>query len=141
MRFRITPVTDIRVQTGAPMLPGEGRQLTSFVFVDVAPAIAIANYVNVERTVLSETVEIPGGYRLSWSGQLAYNECANQRLEPLAPLALFLVVMMHYFHQQSLVEAAIAVGINTIAGLAVEPSILTMLYLDVARRNYQKRGQ
>ncbi len=164
----ISQVADLRFRTGAPMLRSEDGQLASFVFVDVDPQIGIADYVNNARKVVEEMVEIPSGYRLAWAGQFEYYERARARLEILVPLTLFLIVLMLYFHRQSLVETAIvmlavpaalvgslwllvwldyklsvavAIGMIAVAGLAVELGILMMLYLDIAWRSYRDSGR
>ena len=155
----ITQVADIRFRTGPPALRNEDGQLVSFVFVDVGDDIGIADYVAVARQVVSDRVDIPAGYRLTWAGQFTYFERAKARLTMLVPLTVLVIFFMLFMHRQSLVETlvvmtalpfsvvgsvwllwllgynlsvAVAVGMIAVAGLAVELGLLMMLYLDIA---------
>ncbi|HSG64830.1 MAG TPA: CusA/CzcA family heavy metal efflux RND transporter, partial [Gammaproteobacteria bacterium] len=155
----ITQVADIVFRTGPPMLRSEDGQLVGFVFVDVLPSIGIADYVELGQAVVADRVEVPAGYRLSWSGQYEYLERAQQKLAVLVPAALLLIFVMLYVHRGRLAETlivmlalplssvgaiwllwlldynlsvAVWVGMLAAAGLAVELGLLMMLYLDLA---------
>ena len=163
----ITQVADIHFRTGPPMLRNEDGQLVSFVFVDVAEKIGIADYVELARAVVADKVDIPSGYRIEWAGQFTYFERAKARLALLVPLTLFLIFFMLYLHRKSLTETllvmtaiplsltgsiwllaaldynlsvAVAVGMIAVAGLAVELGLLMMLYLDLAWREQYRAG-
>ncbi|MGE0290537.1 MAG: efflux RND transporter permease subunit [Bradyrhizobium sp.] len=163
----ITQVADIHFRTGPPMLRNEDGQLVSFVFVDVAEEIGIADYVELARAVVADKVDIPSGYRIEWAGQFTYFERAKTRLALLVPLTLFLIFFMLYLHRKSLTETllvmtaiplsltgsiwllaaldynlsvAVAVGMIAVAGLAVELGLLMMLYLDLAWREQYRAG-
>jgi Cu(I)/Ag(I) efflux system membrane protein CusA/SilA len=158
----ITQVADIRFRTGPPMLRNEDGQLVGFVFVDVKETIGIADYVDLAKQVVQDMVTLPSGYRLEWAGQFKYFERARARLQILVPLTLLSIFLMLYMHRKSLVETliimtavpmsivgsiwllalldyklsvAVAVGMIAVAGIAVELSLLMMLYLDIAWRN------
>lgn len=155
----ISQVASLQFRTGPPALRNEDGQLVSFVFVDVNDEIGIADYVELARNVVSDTVDIPAGYRLSWAGQFTYFERAKERLSVLVPLTLFVIFFMLYLHRKSLIETfivmsalpfsligsiwllaaldynlsvAVAVGMIAVAGLSVELGLLMMLYLDLA---------
>ncbi len=154
----ITQVADIQFRTGPPALRNEDGQLVSFVFVDVDDEIGIADYVDLAREVVKDTVVIPPGYRLSWAGQFTYFERAKARLTILVPMTIFVIFFMLYMHRKSLMETfivmtalpfsiigsiwllaaldynlsvAVAVGMIAVAGLSVELGLLMMLYLDL----------
>mgnify|MGYP003644204513 CR=1 FL=1 len=158
----ITQVADIVYRTGPPMIRNEDGQLVGFVFVDVRDTIGIADYVNVARTVVAESVDIPAGYRLDWAGQFTYFERAKERLTLLIPLTIFLIFFMLLSHRKSVTETliimltvpfsvmgaiwllaflnfklsvAVWVGAIAVAGLGVELGLLMMLYLDVTYRH------
>ena len=126
--------------------------------MDVSDEIGIADYVDLARDVVSDSVEIPAGYRLSWAGQFTYFERAKARLTVLVPLTIFVIFFMLYMHRKSLIETlivmtalpfsligsiwllaaldynlsvAVAVGMIAVAGLSVELGLLMMLYLDL----------
>ncbi len=154
----ITQVADIQYRTGPPALRNEDGQLVSFVFVDVDDEIGIADYVDLAREVVEDTVDVPPGYRLSWAGQFTYFERAKARLTILVPMTIFVIFFMLYMHRKSLMETfivmtalpfsiigsiwllaaldynlsvAVAVGMIAVAGLSVELGLLMMLYLDL----------
>jgi len=157
----ITQVADIRFRTGPPMLRNEDGQLVGFVFVDVNNTVGIADYVDLAKQVVQDSVTLSAGYRLEWAGQFKYFERAKARLQVLVPMTLFLIFLMLYMHRKSLVETliimtalpmsivgsiwllalldynlsvAVAVGMIAVAGLSVELGLLMMLYLDISWR-------
>lgn len=163
----ITQVADIEFRTGPPALRNEDGQLVSFVFVDVNDDIGIADYVQLARDVVADSVDIPPGYRLDWAGQFTYFERAKARLSVLVPLTIFVIFFMLYMHRKSMTETlvvmtalpfsligsiwllsalgynlsvAVAVGMIAVAGLAVELGLLMMLYLDIAWRRHAEDG-
>lgn len=159
----ITQVADLNFRTGPPALRNEDGQLVSFVFVDVKDEIGIADYVELARQVVADSVEVSPGYRLDWAGQFTYFERAKARLTVLVPLTIFVIFFMLYMHRKSMIETlvvmtalpfsligsiwllaaldynisvAVAVGMIAVAGLAVEMGLLMMLYLDLAWRKH-----
>ncbi len=163
----ITQVAKLTFRTGPPMLRNEDGQLVSFVFVDVSDAIGIADYVKNAKAVISDTVEIPAGYRVDWAGQFTYFERAKESLSILVPLTVFLIFFMLYLHRKSLVETlivmtalpfsligsvwllsvldynlsvAVAVGMIAVAGLSIELGLLMMLYLDMSWKEQQSNN-
>ena len=163
----ISQVADIQFRTGPPMLRNEDGQLVSFVFVDINDAIGIADYVETARKVVAERIDLPSGYRIDWAGQFTYYERAKARLALLIPLTVFLIFFLLYLHRKSLTETlivmsalpfslvgsiwllgaldynlsvAVAVGMIAVAGLAVELSLLMIVYLDIAWREWREGG-
>ena len=163
----ITQVADIQFRTGPPALRNEDGQLVSFVFVDVNDEIGIADYVDLAREVVEDTVDVPPGYRLSWAGQFTHFERAKARLTILVPMTIFVIFFMLYMHRKSLMETfivmtalpfsiigsiwllaaldynlsvAVAVGMIAVAGLSVELGLLMMLYLDLTWRRRVSDG-
>ena len=160
----ITQVTDLTFRTGPPMIRSEDGQLVGFVFVDVHEDIGIPDYVEIARTVVSDHVVIPDGFRLDWAGQFQYFERAQATLKWLVPATVFLIFFMLFMHRGSLIETliimatlpfsltgaawflwfldynlsvAVWVGMIAVAGLAVELGLLMMLYLDLAYREQE----
>ncbi len=164
----INQVAELHYRTGPPMLRNEDGQLVGFVFIDVNAAIGVADYVDLAKSVVSDRVSIPAGYRLEWAGQFKYFERATARLQLLIPLTLFAIFFMLLMHRKSFIETmiimtvmpmsvagsiwlltlldyrlsvAVAVGMIAAAGLAVELGLLMMLYLDIAWRNTRTGGE
>ena len=158
----ISQVAEINFRTGPPMIRNEDGQLVGFVFVDVRDTVGIADYVDIARTVVSETVDIPAGYRLAWAGQFTYFERAKARLTLLIPLTILLIFFMLLSHRKSITETlivmltvpfsvmgaiwllaflnfklsvAVWVGAIAVSGLGVELGLLMVLYLDMTYRH------
>ncbi|MCW8195708.1 efflux RND transporter permease subunit [Proteobacteria bacterium 005FR1] len=163
----IAQVADMNFRTGPPSLRNEDGQLVSFIFVDVNDQVGIADYVALAKQVVDEKVDLPAGYRVAWAGQFEYLERAKARLSILVPATLLVIFFMLFMHRKSLTETlivmtalpfsligavwllaalgynlsvAVAVGMIAVAGLAVELSLLMMLYLDLAWRRRREEN-
>jgi Cu(I)/Ag(I) efflux system membrane protein CusA/SilA len=160
-------LADLRFRTGPDMLRTEEAQLVGFVFIDVKD-IGIPDYVERARAVLQDRVAVPAGYRLVWAGQFQHFERAKARFKLLVPLTLFIVFFMLYMNSGSVAESliilltipfslvgavwllygldynmsvAVWVGMIALAGLAAELGVLMMLYLRLAYREREARGE
>ena len=151
-------VADIRVEDGAPMIKSENARLTGWVLVDIED-IDVGSYVNAARTAVSEGVELPPGYSISWSGQYEYMERAAQRLKLVVPLTVAVIVLLLFLNFRSMVEVfiilgtlpmalvgglwllhlldynlsvAVGVGLIALAGVAAELGVVMLVYLQLA---------
>ncbi|MCF6251909.1 MAG: CusA/CzcA family heavy metal efflux RND transporter [Methylococcaceae bacterium] len=159
----ISQLTDLKFETGPPMLRNEDGQLVTFVFVDVNQ-LAIVDYVAAAKQVISEKTNIPQGVRLAWAGQFQYFERAKSKLMILVPLTLLIILILLVINHGSMGEAliillaipfsltgavwllyaldynlsiAVWVGMIALAGLAAEMGVLMMLYLDLSYQQYK----
>jgi Cu(I)/Ag(I) efflux system membrane protein CusA/SilA len=148
----------LSIADGPAEIKSENGRLISYVFVDLATA-DIGGYVKRADSVLSEKVQLPPGYALSWSGQFAELVHAKQQLMWVIPATLLLVLLLlyAYFRQFSKpllilsvlpfalvggfwlvyilgyqLSVAVAVGFIALAGLAVEFGVVMLLYIDQA---------
>lgn len=164
----ITQVADIAFRTGPPSIRSEDGQLVGVVFVDVKGGVGITDYVELAQQAIAAGVDIPPGYRLAWAGQFKYFERAKAKLTILVPATVFLIFFMLFWHRGSLTETllillsvpfslvgalwllwwldyklsvAVWVGMIAVAGLAVELGLLMMVYLDLAYKDREARGQ
>ncbi len=159
----ISQLTDLKFETGPPMLRNEDGQLVTFVFIDVNQ-LAIVDYVAAAKQVISEKTNIPQGVRLAWAGQFQYFERAKSKLMILVPLTLLIILILLVINHGSIGEAliillaipfsltgavwllyaldynlsiAVWVGMIALAGLAAEMGVLMMLYLDLSYQQYK----
>jgi Cu(I)/Ag(I) efflux system membrane protein CusA/SilA len=160
-------VATITSTTGPPMIRSEDGRLVGFVFVDPGDR-PIADYVEEARALVAERVALPAGTRLEWAGQFTYFERAKERMLLVVPLTLAIVVLLLYLNTGSLVETGIVllavpfsligavwllwlldynlsvavwVGLIALAGLDAETGVVMLLYLTIAHRQRQERGQ
>ncbi|MGF1553020.1 MAG: efflux RND transporter permease subunit [Paracoccaceae bacterium] len=151
-------LADIRVADGPGMIRSENARPTGFVFVDIAGR-DLGGYVAEARATVAETVALPPGYSLSWSGQYEYVERVQERLALVAPATILVITLMLFLAFDRVTEVAIIlaalpvalaggvwfvwylgfdvsvavlVGLIALAGVAVETAIVMLLYLNLA---------
>ncbi len=149
-------VAKVFIQEGAPAIKSENARINGWVFVDIG-GIDIGQYVDNAQQLLSEQLDLPVGYSISWAGQYQYMERAQQRLAWVLPLTLSVIVCLLYLSFRRFSEVAIilgtlpfslvggiwllhhlnydysvavAVGFIALAGVAVEVGVLMLVYLN-----------
>ncbi len=160
-------LADIRITTGPPSIRDEGGALVGYVFIDVTGR-DLVGYVDEAKKMITQMVQIPKGYYLSWAGQFQYFERAKARLAIVIPLTLVIVFVLLYLSTRvvtkvfivllavpfSLIGAiwllyllgyhlsvAVWVGIIALAGVDAETGIVMLLYLDHAYEKRQREGR
>jgi len=115
----------------------------------------------------ADTIHLPPGYNIFWSGQYEYMLRAEERLMIVVPLTLLLITLIIYLNTKSAIKTAIVmlavpfslvgafwaiylcgynlsvavwVGIIALAGLDAETGVVMLLYLDLAFADWKKRG-
>lgn len=163
----LAEIADIRKSLGPDMIRDENGELTGYVYVDLNTS-NIGDYVQKAKAALQKSVSPPPGYRYEFTGQYRQMKKADQRLELIIPLALFLVILLLYFNTGSWMEAGIvllavpfsaigaiwllwildyhlsvAVGVGFIAllGLDAETGIFMLLYLNLERKARASTGR
>jgi Cu(I)/Ag(I) efflux system membrane protein CusA/SilA len=163
----LVEVADLEFATGPDMVRSEGGRLTGLVAVDVADR-PIGEYVEDARRRLDETLRLPPGTRVAWTGQFEHLERAERRLLLLVPLTLALVALLLYANTGSLVETALIVlavpfslvgaiwllwlldyhlsvavwvGLIALAGLDAQTGVVMLLYLTLAHGERARAGR
>jgi Cu(I)/Ag(I) efflux system membrane protein CusA/SilA len=166
---RQIPLADlarVNVATGPGMIRNEDGMLTGYVFVDVAGR-DISGYVEEASRVVRESVTLPPGYAVLWSGQYEAMARVRARLASIIPLTLFLVAVLMYLSTRSLVKTAIVllavpfsavgaiwylyllgynmsiavwVGLIALLGVDAETGVFMLLYLDLAYAKASRAG-
>jgi Cu(I)/Ag(I) efflux system membrane protein CusA/SilA len=163
-----------RIQTvHAPMgIKSEAAIPNAWIYVDVK-GVDVGTYVQramraVNDALASQTINLPGGYNIFWSGRYEYMLRANQRLMIVVPLTLLLIILIIYLNTRSAVKTAIVllavpfsmvgafwaldllhynlsvavwVGLIALAGLDAETGVVMLLYLDLAYTDWLGRGR
>jgi Cu(I)/Ag(I) efflux system membrane protein CusA/SilA len=120
------------------------------------------------RPALAESVTLPPGYTLTWSGQYEYMERAARRLRVVVPLTIAIVFLLLYLNfrrlSDSLIvmlslpfsavggvwllwwldyEMSVAVGVGFIAlvGVAAETGVVMLIFLEEAVARYRAEGR
>ena len=159
-------VATVRVVAGASLIRSENAQLTSVVYIDVRDR-DIGGFVDDARAMLDERLDLPGGYRLEWSGQYEAMERANRSLRVVVPITLAIIFLLLYLNFGSVAEAGIVmlslpfalvggvwlmwllgynasvatgIGFIALAGVAAETGVIMLIYLDLAYADRRATG-
>ena len=153
-------VARIEEVTGPMVVRTEDAVPTAWVFVDVAGR-DIGRYVAEAKGMVEESVQLPPGYRMEWSGQYEYMLRARETMKVVVPAVLLSIFFLLYLNFRSAAEpliimlslpfalvgglwlvwllgynwsVAVAVGFIALAGVAAETGVVMLLYLDNAWR-------
>jgi Cu(I)/Ag(I) efflux system membrane protein CusA/SilA len=162
-RIALADVADVKVVDGAPIIKSENARLNGWTYVDISGR-DLGSYVAEAQRVVAETVDLPSGYSLGWSGQYEYMLRAQERLSVVGPLTLAIIVLLLYVNFRRFAEVAIimgtlpmalvggvwllylldydvsvavGVGFIALAGVAVELGVVLLVYLNQAMRRRQ----
>ena len=151
-------VADIRINDGPPMLRSENARLAGFVYVDLRGR-DLGSAVREMQQRVSEQVDLPPGYSVTWSGQFEFLERASAKLKVVVPFTLLIILVLLYLTFKSFGEALLlmatlpfalvggiwllyglgynlsvagVVGFIALAGVAAEFGVIMLLYLKQA---------
>ncbi|MEO8325791.1 MAG: efflux RND transporter permease subunit, partial [Nitrospirota bacterium] len=141
--------------------------LVGYVYVDVAGR-DLGSYVQEAQQIVADTVQLPKGYYLTWSGQYEYMQRAKARLFYVIPLTLLIVFLLLYLNFRSVAKTlivllsvpfaavgamwtlymlhydmsvAVWVGIIALVGVAAETGVVMIVYLDEVHDRYVREGR
>src|SRR6266511_2245177 len=162
-------VAQIRPVSGPAMIASENGLLVVTVLLNVRGR-DVGSFVDEARKVVAETVLLPKGSYIAWSGQYENDVRARQRLKIVVPVVLLVIFLLLYMTYGSLLDAAqvllavpfglaggiyllyalgynfsVAVWVGFIAlfGTAVQTAVVMVIYLDeaVARKRDELGGR
>ncbi len=163
----LSQLAQIRTVSGPGMLRDENGMLNGYVYVDVAGR-DVGGYVDEAKAAVRNTVKLPPGYTLVWSGQYEAMQRVREKLKVVLPLTLFLIVMLLYVNTKSMTKTLIIilavpfsavgavwflhllgynmsigvwVGLIALLGVDAETGVFMMLYLDLAHDQAKKEGR
>ncbi len=165
-QVRLQDVAEVRVASGPPMIRSENARLAGWVYVDVRTS-DLGGVVKRMQQAVAESVQLPPGYAIGWSGQFEYLERAARRLQLVVPLTLVVIFGLLYMAFRSTTDAlllmatipfalvgglwfvwllghsvsvATAVGFIALAGLAAEFGVVMLVYLRNAWQRHLDAG-
>ncbi|MEO6743345.1 MAG: efflux RND transporter permease subunit [Caldimonas sp.] len=152
-------VARISVEDGPPMLRSENGRLSGWVYVDVRGR-DLRSVVHDMQAAVAQSIRMPPGYAVSWSGQFEYLERAAERLKVVVPVTLAIIFVLLYLVFRSVGDAALvmaavpfslvggfwlvwalghsvsvatAIGFIALAGVAAEFGVVMLVYLKNAQ--------
>ena len=159
-------LAEISLTTGPAMIRDENAQLAGYVYIDTATR-DIGGYVDRARATIGNSVQLPPGYTLQWTGQYEFQIRARERLRILIPIVLFIIFMLLFMTFHSVAEAmivmlsvvyamtggvilqwllgynfsvAVWVGYIALYGVAVQTGVVMVVYLHEALDRRLRRG-
>ena len=151
-------VADLVVTDGPPQLRSENARLNGWVYVDISGR-DLGRYVAQAQKLVSQRVDLPPGYTITWSGQFEYLQRAAKKLQLVVPFTLVIIFILLYLTFRSFASAALimgtlpfalvggfwllfllgynlsiasAIGFIALAGVAAEFGVIMLIYLDHA---------
>ena len=148
----------VRLSKGPAGIRTENALLSAYIYVDIRDR-DIGGYVADARKAVSESVKMPPGYFVTWSGQFEYMERAIEKLKIVVPLTIGIIFLLLYLNFKRVTETlivmlslpfalvgglwlqwylgynmsvAVAVGYIALAGVAAETGVVMLIYLDHA---------
>ena len=149
------------------MIKSENGRPSVSVYVDVRGR-DLVGFVNEARQRVAQSVQLPPGYSISWSGQFEYAQRAGERLRWVVPATIGIIFLLLFLAfrrvRQPLIilltlpfalvggvwlifllghniSIATAVGFIALAGLAAEFGVVMLVYLDRAIEERVRMGR
>jgi len=163
----LAQLTEVRVLKGPPQIKSENARKTAWIYVDLTTT-DIVGWINRAKDRVAETVELPPGYNIVWSGQYEYIQETNRRLAVVVPFTAALIILLLYFHSRSWfrtcvvllavpfslvgamwilyaldynVSLAVYIGMIALAGLDAETGMVMLLYLENSYDRFKGEGR
>ncbi|MGH7307436.1 MAG: efflux RND transporter permease subunit [Candidatus Rokuibacteriota bacterium] len=154
----LAQMAEIRPVAGPAMISSENGLLVVTVLLNVRGR-DVGSFVEDARRVVAETVPLPQGSYIEWSGQYENERRARQRLQIVIPIVLVVIFVLLYLTYRSFLDAAqvllavpfglaggiyllyalgynfsVAVWVGFIAlfGTAVQTAVVMVIYLEEA---------
>lgn len=163
----LAEVADIRIDSGPGLIKTENARLNGWIYIDI-DGRDLGSYVERAQRAVSENIQLPPGYSISWSGQYEYMVRAKERLSTVVPITLIIIVLLLYLSFRDLTEVliimgtlplalvgglwllylldynmsvAVGVGFIALAGVAVEIGVVMLVYLNQAYAKYVSEAE
>ena len=158
LQIPLAELADIRVVEGPSMIKSENGLLRSYIQLRVRGRDEVG-FVEEARRVVAEKVKLPAGMYLEWTGTFEHQVRAQKTLRIVFPAVIAVIVLILYLTHKSWVDAllmmtsvlgalaggaifqwlfgfhfsvAVQVGYIACFGMAVETSVVMLVYLHEA---------
>jgi copper/silver efflux system protein len=161
-RIPLAEVADIRIDSGPGLIKTENARLNGWIYIDIEGR-DLGSYVQDAQQAVTEKIQLPPGYSISWSGQYEFMVRAVERLTTVVPVTLVIIILLLYMNFRNLTEVliimgtlplalvggiwllylldynisvAVGVGFIALAGVAVEIGVVMLVYLNQALQHH-----
>ncbi len=108
-RIPLAEVANIRIDSGPGLIKTENARLNGWIYIDIEGR-DLGSYVEDAQQTVTDKIQLPPGYSISWSGQYEYMVRAIKRLTTVVPITLVIIVLLLYLNFRNLTEVAIIMG-------------------------------
>ena len=163
----LSEVAELKILSGPTMIKSEAAGLVGYVYIDFSDRDA-GSYVADAQKAVEQSVKVPDGYRIEWSGSFESMQRAQKRLMYVIPLTLLIIIVLLYLNARSVpkvfivllavpfsllgaflllailkyhLSVAVWVGIIALAGVDAETGMVMLLYLDHAYERHKQEGR
>src|SRR5262249_37386313 len=105
MQLPLGQLVEIKSVSGPSMIGSENGLLVVSVLRNVRGR-EVGSFVEEAKTLVAQTVKLPQGSYIEWSGQYENELRARQRLQIVIPVVLAVIYILLYLTYHSLLEAA-----------------------------------
>lgn len=157
----------LTIRTGPPMILDENGSIAGYVYIDLENRDP-GSYVSDAKKAVEAKVSIPPGYYITWTGQYEYLERMEDKMKLVLPLTIVLIFGFLYLSMKSTAKTfitmlslplaavgsilfiwilgynmsvAIWVGIIALMGVAVQDTMLMVVFLDEAWQKKRSEGR
>jgi Cu(I)/Ag(I) efflux system membrane protein CusA/SilA len=99
----LADVADVAVREMPDMIRNDNGQRAGYIFVDLGGVTGV-DYVAAAQALLAQTVELPEGYSLEWTGSHRYAAEARSRLLLVVPATLLITLLLLWLAFRSWAE-------------------------------------
>jgi Cu(I)/Ag(I) efflux system membrane protein CusA/SilA len=166
-QVRLSQLAAVKPVSGPSMIRNEDGLLTGYVYIDLADRDP-GSYIEEAAMLIKDSVRLPAGYAVSWSGEYESLARMRDRLMVVVPVTLALILVLLYLNTRSAVKTAIVllavpfsaigafwflyllgynlsigvwVGLIALLGVDAETGVFMLLYLDLACEQARKEGR
>jgi Cu(I)/Ag(I) efflux system membrane protein CusA/SilA len=162
----LVELADIHFSTGPAMIRDENGLLAGYVYVDIKDR-DVGSYVTEAKEVVRNSLPMPTGYSLLWSGQYENMMRVGERMKIVIPLTILIIFILIYINTKSKfktmivllavpfsmigafwfmylldynISIAVLVGMIALMGLDAETGIFMLLFLDLSYYDRVRKG-
>lgn len=159
-------LASIHLSEGPSMIRNEDGMLAGYVYIDTDTQ-DIGAYVEQAMQTVKETVSVPKGYSIRFSGQYENMLRVRERLMLVVPITIAIIFILLYLNTRSIIKTGIVMlavpfsligaiwlllaldynlsiavwtGMIALMGLDAETGVFMLLYLDLSYQDALKRG-
>jgi copper/silver efflux system protein len=158
LQLPLGQLVEMKQVSGPSMISSENGLLVVTVLLNVRGR-DVGSFIEEAKTIVAQTVKLPQGSYIEWSGQYENELRARQRLQIVIPVVLAVIYLLLYLTYHSLLEAAhvllavpfalsgglyllyvlgynmsvaVMVGFIALFGTAVQTAVVMVIYLEEA---------